>query len=62
MKNNQIFCHNGRINTKYGTIYVDFTGKFPIRSMDGMVAIFIIYYWKTNAILETPVKIWKRKR
>ena len=28
-KNNQIFCYNGRINTKDGTIYVDFTGKFP---------------------------------
>ena len=42
-KNNQIFCYNGRINTKDGRIYVDFTGKFPIRSMDGMVAIFIIY-------------------
>ena len=55
-KNNQIFCYNRRINTKYGIIYVEFTGKFPIRSMDGMVAIFIIYDWKTNAILATPVK------
>ena len=42
-KNNQIFCYKGGINTKDGTIYVDFTGKFPIRSMDGMVTIFIIY-------------------
>ena len=55
-KNNQIFCYNGRINTKDGTIYVDFTGNFPIRSMDGMVAIFIVYDWTTNAILATPVK------
>ena len=55
-KNNQIFCYNGRINTKDGTIYVDFTGKFSIRSMDGMIEIFIVYDWKTNVILETPVK------
>ena len=41
-KNNQIFCSNGRINTKDGTIYVDFNGKSPIIYMDGMVVIFII--------------------
>ena len=41
-KNNQIFCYNGRINTKDGTIYVDFNGKSPIIYMDGMVVIFII--------------------
>ena len=50
------------LNTKDWTVYVDFTGKLPIRSMDGMVALFIIYDWKTNAILATPVKIWQRKR
>ena len=44
-KNNQIFCYNGRINTKDRTIYVGFTGRFLIRYLDGMVAIFIIYYW-----------------
>ena len=55
-KNNQIFCYNRIINTKYGENYVDFTGKFPIKSMDGMVAIFIVYDWTTNEILTTPVK------
>ena len=55
-KNNQIFCYNGRINTKYATIYVDFTGKFLIRSMDGMVEIFVVYDWTTNEILATLVK------
>ena len=44
------------MNTKDGTIYVDFTGKFTIISMDGMVAIFIVYNWTMNAILATPVK------
>ena len=55
-KNNQIFCYNEIINTKDGKIYVDFTVKFPIWSMDGMVEIFIVYDWTTNAILATPVK------
>ena len=55
MKKNQIFCYNVNINTKDGTIYFDFTGRFPIRSMDGMVAIFIIYDCTTNVILATPV-------
>ena len=44
-KSNQIFCYNGIVNTKDRTIYVDFTGKFPIISMYSMVAIFIVYYW-----------------
>ena len=61
-RNNQIFCYNRRINTKDGTIYVHFTGRFPIRSMDGMVVIFVIYDWTTNAILATSVKIWQKKR
>ena len=52
----KILCYNGSMNTKDGTIYVDFTGKFTIISMDGMVAIFIVYYWTKNAILATPVK------
>ena len=49
-------CYKGRINTKDRTIYVDFTVKLPIRFMDGMVEIFIIYDWTTNEILATPVK------
>ena len=55
-KNNQIFCYNGIINTKDGKIYADFTGKFQIVSMDGMVSIFIVYDWTTNTILATPIK------
>jgi hypothetical protein len=53
---NHIFCYDGSLDNKDGTIYVDFTGKFPIRSVDGMTAIFILYDWTTNAILTTPVK------
>jgi hypothetical protein len=53
---NHLFCYNGSINNKDGTIYVNFTGKFPIRSIDGMTSTFILYDWTTNAILATPVK------
>ena len=60
-KKSQIFCYTGRINTKDGTIYVYFTAKIPIISMDRMVAIFIIYDWKKNAILATPVKKYGRR-
>ena len=32
-KMNKIFCYSGHIDTKEGTIYVDLTGRFPIRSL-----------------------------
>ena len=44
-----------------GTIYVDYTGNFPIRSMEGNTAIFILYYWSSNSILATPVKNLKNE-
>ena len=47
------------INKKEGTIYADLTGKFPITSMNGMQAIFIMYDWTTNAILASPKKYAK---
>ena len=52
---NQLFCYSGHMDPKTGTIYTDFTGKFPLRSIDGMATIFILYDWTTNAILATPV-------
>ena len=39
-----------------GTIYADLTGKFPITSIHGMTDMFIMYNWKSNAILATPIK------
>ena len=41
---------------KDGTIYADLTGIFPITSMDGKQATFIMYDWTTNAILATTIK------
>ena len=40
---NQLFMTMGIINKKEVTIYADLTGKFPITSMNGMQAIFIMY-------------------
>ena len=53
---NNIFVYHAVLEPKVGTIYVDYTGNFPIRSMEGNTAIFILYDWSSNAILATPVK------
>ena len=55
-KMNQLFSFVGMVDKKDGTIYVDNTGNFPITSVDGMKAIYILYDWTTNAILATPIK------
>ena len=50
------------MNRKDCTIHVDFTGKFPIQSMDGMVEIFMVNNWNMNAIIATPVKSTKEEK
>ena len=60
-KQNQNFCYNGLTNEKDGTNFVKFTRKSPIRSMYGVVAIFIFYDWTTNEILATPVNNMKEE-
>ena len=52
----QIFGYHAILEPKAGTIYVEYTGNFPIRSMEDNTAIFILYDWSSNAILATPVK------
>jgi hypothetical protein len=41
---------------KDGTIYVNLTGKFPLRPIEGVTAVFILYDWTTNAILAEPIE------
>ena len=53
---NQIFTSIAKVNKKDGTIYVENTGNFPIRSIEEYISIFILNYWKTNAILVAPIK------
>ena len=50
------FVYHAVLEPKAGTIYVDYTGNFPIRSMEGNTAICVLYNWSSNAILVTPVK------
>ena len=49
------------MSIKDGTIYVDFPGKFLIRSLDSMVDIFIVYNCITDAIIATPIKNMKEE-
>ena len=58
-KMNHIFTYIATVDNKYGTIYVDNTGNFPIRSIEGYIAIFIMYDWKANGILAAPIKYTK---
>ena len=59
--NNQIFVYHAVLEPKAGTIYFDYTGSFPIHSMEGDTAIFILYDWSSNAILATPVEKLKNE-
>ena len=52
----QMFAFSGSINKKYGTKYVDLTGRFPIQSLEGNIKIFVLYNYLTNAILIEPMK------
>ena len=39
---NQIFVYHAVLEPESGTIYVNYTGNLPIRSMEGNTAIFIL--------------------
>ena len=54
-KINELFCATMTINPKDGTTYMDCTGKFPVRSLKGMVTLFIMYDWSSNSILAEPI-------
>ena len=54
-KHNEIFCTTMSIDPKNGTTYMDCTGKFPVKSLDGMATMFIMYDWSSNAILSRPI-------
>ena len=48
---NQIFFYHAILEPKPETLYVNYTGNFPIQSMEGNTAIFILYDWSSNASL-----------
>ena len=55
-KMNELFCATMTINPKDGTTYMDCTGKFPVKSLDGMVTMLIMYDWSSNSILAEPIE------
>ena len=55
-KMNQLFASMAYIDKKEGIMYTDLTCNFPVRSIDGFAAFFILYDWTTNAILATAIK------
>ena len=50
-----VFCFGAFADKMTGVIYNDLTGNFPVMSLDGMVCFFVMYHYKTNAILATPI-------
>jgi hypothetical protein len=38
-----------------GVVYNDLTENFPFMSIDGSVCFFVLYHYKTNAILVKPI-------
>ncbi len=42
-------------NKVTGVIYNDLTGNFLFMSLDGSVCFFVMYHYKTNSILTTPI-------
>lgn len=55
-KLNELFCAVMSVNLKNGTTYMGCTGKFPVKSLDGIVTKFIMYDWSSNSILVKPIK------
>ncbi len=50
-----VFCFGAFADKISGVLYNDCTGKFPYMSLDGNVCLFVIYHYKMNAILATPI-------
>ncbi len=50
-----VFCFGAFADIISGVVYNNCTGKFPYMSLDGNVCFFLMYHYKTNAILATPI-------
>jgi hypothetical protein len=46
-----VFCFGAFADKVSGVVYNDLTGNFPFMSLDGSVCFFVMYHYKTNAIL-----------
>ncbi len=50
-----VFCFGAFADKISGVVYNDCTGEFPYMSLDGNVCFFVMYHYKTHAILATPI-------
>jgi hypothetical protein len=50
-----IFCLRAFSNKITGVVYNNCTDKFPFMLLNGNVCFFVMYHYKTNAILATPI-------
>jgi hypothetical protein len=50
-----IFCFGAFANKNSGIVYHDLTGSFPFMLFDGSVCFFVLYHYKSNTILATPI-------
>jgi hypothetical protein len=50
-----VFCFGAFADKITGVIYNNCTGEFPFMSLNGNICFFVMYHYKTNAILATPI-------
>eukprot|EP00970_Alexandrium_tamarense_P017799 scaffold11398_cov137-Alexandrium_tamarense.AAC.1 len=56
-----VFCFAAIADKIEGTVYVDNTGRFPVRSLEGHLYLFILYDYGSNAILVEALKTMESK-
>ncbi len=50
-----VFCFGAFADKTSGIIYNDLTRSFSFVSLDGSVCFFVLYHYKSNCILTTPI-------
>ena len=51
-----VFCFGAFADKISGIVYNYFTGSFLFVSLDGSVCFFVLYHYKSNCILGTPIQ------
>jgi hypothetical protein len=50
-----VFVFGAFADKNNGIVYHNLTGSFPFMSLDGSVCFFVLYHYKLNCILTTPI-------
>jgi hypothetical protein len=50
-----VFCFGAFVDKLSGVVYNNCIGNFPYMSLDGNICFFVMYHYKTNTILITPI-------